>query len=304
MPELRVVVGVGRRAAAGRCEVGTPSTATQQPALQPRRARPRRRRRSRSPRASRCPRTSAARCCGSRTPGPGKQLEIAESGSVLGGLPAARWCSCAVQVARLDAHGVASSSSGRPVRATSARIEVDLAPRERQVAAVGAAHHRRHLAPPAVGQVADLVVVAQHVGEPRRGAAAQRDEQALVQVLERRRVDERAGHDRLERAPARVLATMCWPCLAGAFIAAVFISRTRLEGAADDLLDRARASPRSPVDVGPEQRLLELVGDRADRQRVRRVRRRSGADRGRTRVSVRPPTVSVRRTRPSHPSSR
>src|SRR5919205_417260 len=94
---------------------------------------------------------------------PGKELEIAASGTVLGGLPAARCSSWAVRFV------------GRPQR-------------------------RGPTAPAPVGQVADLVVVPQRIGEPGCGAAAQRDEQALVQALQRELVNQRDSHDRLQAA--------------------------------------------------------------------------------------------------------
>ena len=110
---------------------------------------------------------------------PGKQLEIAESGSVLGGLPAARWCSWAVRFRGSMLTGVLLLV--REHRPAGQRPDQrHLATGQRQMPAVRAAHHGRHLPATAVGKVTDLVVVAQHVGEPGRRAAAQGDEQALV----------------------------------------------------------------------------------------------------------------------------
>ena len=58
---------------------------------------------------------------------------------------------------------------------------VDLPPGQREIIVVGAAHQRRHLAPPVVGEVGNLIGAAQQSREPRRGPGPERRVSLLVQ---------------------------------------------------------------------------------------------------------------------------
>src|SRR6185436_2480468 len=102
---------------------------------------------------------------------PGKQFEIALCGSVLGGLPAARWKSCAALFFGVSSliGGISSlrGASAAAVGAIGGEADlVALPSRENEVTRVGVAHHAGHLAAPEVGEIADLVELAQHRDEP------------------------------------------------------------------------------------------------------------------------------------------
>ena len=130
--------------------------------------------------------------CGSRTPGR-EAVGDRRVGQRAGRVAGRSVVQLGGEIARLDAHLGCPPPHGRNLRPrASARMSRHLATGQGQMSTVRAAHHRRHLPATAVGKVADLVVVTQHVGEPGRRAAAQGDEQALVQLLQRGRVEARA----------------------------------------------------------------------------------------------------------------
>ncbi len=183
---------------------------------------------------------------------------------------------------------------GRGARPGRARREccfpdgVDLTPGQGQVIIVGPAHQRRHLAPPAVGEVSDLVGPAQQPQEPGRRAATQGSVGLLVQGHDRVRVHRARRHDRAN-GPLGVGRFLLrhgvererWPALEIVAVHDRDIHEAhRLVGAPHDVGRPRTRHLRRLVrsNLGAVDHLLEIVDEGAHEQRVRRHRRRRRAD--------------------------
>ena len=134
-------------------------------------------------------------------------------------------------------------------------------------------------------QVADLVGPSQDLGEPGGCAGREAVEDPLVKGPHREVVDQRRRHDRLEIA-AEVVGILpdhgagdVESSVDGIAIHHGGVQQSHgFQGAADDVLGLLDGD--GLVDVRPEQDLLQLVGDHAHGERIRREGGRPGADEG------------------------
>ena len=186
---------------------------------------------------------------------------------------------------RLDGGRIGAADIDRlPRRAVDG---VDLPVREGQVVAVGAAHERRHLAAPVIGEVGHLLRFPEERGEPRRRPGLQRRVHLLVQAHDGECVgglfaeDGPHGAQHVERL------------FGGHGVEVERVARVhrvavhhghvqeahRFERAANDVFGaRARLFKRLILDPGSEDDLVKVVAEVPHEQGVGHEHRRSGRD--------------------------